>query len=254
MSGTAPGSRPHFDLDAAFDEDYLHFYAPYTSEEQNDADAALIGGLLGLAGGETVLDFGCGTGRIAVRLAQRGCKVTGLDRSERFLALARDAGAARGADVQWLGGDQRRLHFVEEFDAVISWFTSFGYDDDRTSRDLLARIHRALVPGGRLLLESLNVFQVAFDDCQETIRVDDDRMVDRKRFDAVGSFVAHERLIERQGRPPRSFTFSVRLFTVPELRDWLEAVGFTDVQAYGGEGEPFDVESERLIVVARRAR
>ncbi|MBI5851791.1 MAG: class I SAM-dependent methyltransferase [Planctomycetes bacterium] len=245
-------ARPGFDLDAAFDDDYLHFYAPYTTEERSDADAALIGGLLGLRSGETVLDLACGTGRIAVRFAQHGCRVVGLDRSPRFLAIARETALARGVEAQWFEGDQRRLHFVEEFDAVLSWFTSFGYDDDATSRDILARVQRALVPGGRFLLETMNVFQVAFDGEREVKKVGRDRMVDRKRFDAVGGFVVHDRTIEREDRPPRAFTFAVRLFTVPELRGWLEAAGFRDVQAFGGDGEPFCVESERLIVVATK--
>lgn len=246
--------RPPFDLDAAFDTDYLHFYAPYTTEERSDEDATLLAGLLGLCPGEKTLDLGCGTGRIATRLATLGCAMTGLDRSEAFLALARAAAAAQDVDVLWLQADQRRLHFTDEFDAAYSWFTSFGYDDDRTSRDILARVCRALVPGGRFLIETMNVFQVALDDEAKTVkRVAGDRMIDVKHYDADGSFVSYRRTVQRAGHPDREFTFSVRLFTPTELRSWLLDAGFVDAVAYGGSGEPFDLDSERLIMVARKS-
>ncbi len=246
-------ARPPFDLDAAFDADYLAFYGQYTTDDRSDDEAALIGGLLGLRPGEKVLDLACGAGRIAMRLAMGGCAVTGLDRSELFLAQARVDAAQRGVDALWVHGDQRRLHFTDEFDAVFSWFTSFGYDDDATSKEILRRIHGSLVPGGRFLIETMNLFQIAFDDAQEEPKtVGRDRMSDVKRFDPLGGFIVYDRSVVRAGRTTRKFTFSVRLFAPAELRSWLEAAGFVDVRAYGADGEPFDVESERLILVARK--
>ena len=38
---------------------------------------------------ETILDLGCGTGAHAALMAQRGCSVVGVDRSESMLAAAR---------------------------------------------------------------------------------------------------------------------------------------------------------------------
>src|SRR5690606_38711568 len=130
---------------------------------RSDAGAALIEGLLGLRPGERVLDLACGTGRIAVRLAERGARMTGLDRSALFLEHARRAAEQRGVAVDWVEGDVRELDDVERFDAVVHWFTSFGYFDDARNRDVLCRIRRSLRPGGRLLLETMNLHQVVFD-------------------------------------------------------------------------------------------
>lgn len=242
-----------FDFDAAFDEDYLYFYAPYLTTEQDDADTALIVNLLELRRDDQVLDLACGHGRVAARLAASGCRVTGLDRSALFLAKARELAAERGVDVRWVEDDVRRLSMLEEFDAVVHWFTSFGYFDDATNRDVLRRVLQALVPGGRFLVETTNVFHAAFDpDAWQVKRVGDDMMIDRKSYDATTGRQSYQRTVVRAGRPQRTFDFSVRLLTAPELRGWLEAAGFVDVRAFGGDGEEFHIMSDRLIVTARR--
>jgi SAM-dependent methyltransferase len=56
-----------------------------------------------------VLDVGCGTGRDAVYLAQRGWSVTGVDAVPRALAAARERAAAAGVQVEWVQGDVTRL-------------------------------------------------------------------------------------------------------------------------------------------------
>ena len=52
-------------------------------------EADLIESLLSETGGSTVLDAGCGTGRVAIELAARGCAVVGLDADPAMLAAAR---------------------------------------------------------------------------------------------------------------------------------------------------------------------
>src|SRR5207302_3126811 len=137
--------------------DYLRFYR-HLDEERSDSEAAEITGLLGLGRGSRVLDAPCGYGRIANRLAAGGAEVLGLDRDPYFLEVARADAKARGVDVEYVEGDLLEMEFAGEFDAAISWFTSFGYHDDETDRDLLRRYRRALRPGGRLLLETMSAY------------------------------------------------------------------------------------------------
>jgi hypothetical protein len=59
-----------------------------------------------------------------------------------------------------------------------------------------------------------------------------------------------ERTIVRGGTV-RRVPYFVRMFTYPELRDWLLAAGFTEVAGYGEDGEPLNAEHRRMIVVAR---
>ncbi len=243
-----------WDLDAAFDQDYLDFYATCLTDEVTASEAAVIAGLLEVAAGERVLDLACGDGRIAVDLAMRGCHVTGVDRSPLLLAgaeaRARDAGVALSLVEQ----DMRGLDVGTGFDAALCWFTSFGYSEDAQLQTILQRLHAALAPNGRLLLESLNVFQVAYEgsSCEVLELGLGELMLDQRRFDPSTGRQHCERTITRPGRSPRAVSFWVRLFTPTEIGTWLERAGFTDVEFFDGYGEPFEADSERMVVLARR--
>src|SRR5258705_12385039 len=77
---------PEFDFDEVFaPEDYLYFYHLRLSAERTEGEVELIWRLLGLESGMAVLDLACGHGRIANRLAERGCQGVGLDASPGFL-------------------------------------------------------------------------------------------------------------------------------------------------------------------------
>jgi SAM-dependent methyltransferase len=70
-------------------------------------------------GPRTVLDAGCGTGRVAVELARRGISVTGVDVDPAMLATARRAGAAAGVDVEWIEHDLTTLDLGRTCDVVL---------------------------------------------------------------------------------------------------------------------------------------
>jgi ubiquinone/menaquinone biosynthesis C-methylase UbiE len=126
-----------------FDEDYLYFYDEVLGA-QSDADAEAVSRLLELEPGMRVLDVPCGEGRIGGRLAARGREVVGVDVTERFLELGRE----RHPGVRFVRGDMRELAYEEEFDAVVNWFTSWGYFDSSTNDAVLGAFARALRPGG----------------------------------------------------------------------------------------------------------
>lgn len=243
-----------WNLDAAFEADYLHFYEPLLGPEIDDAEAYLLFDLLELRPGDRVLDAGCGHGRIANRLAANGCEVVGIDQSKVFLRRARQDAEQLGLTVDYREQDLRELDLDGEFDAVVHWFTSFGYFDDTTNRDILGRLHRALRPGGRLALETANLFAEVRDEAEHEVkRVGPDLMIDERRFEAVTGRRHVRRTVLRHGRPTREFDFWVRLFAVPELRDWLRQAGFDEMTALDGEGGPFDIDSDRLVMVATKA-
>ncbi len=100
-----------------------------------------------------VLDLGCGTGQLTVRIASElpGCAVTGCDFSRGMLehAVARAAGL-RSAAVRWVRGDAGRLPFrAGAFDAVVSTEAFHWFPDQDAA---VAEMHRVLAPGGLVLL------------------------------------------------------------------------------------------------------
>jgi SAM-dependent methyltransferase len=104
----------------------------------------------GVSPGEDVLDVACGTGNAAIRAADAGARVVGLDLTPELLDAGRHEAAEAGVEVEWLEGDAEALPFPDEsFDVVLSVMgCMFAPRHDVTARELA----RVLRPGGRLAL------------------------------------------------------------------------------------------------------
>lgn len=243
---------PAFDTTDVFDEDYLYFYAERTGDERSEAETELIWRLLELEPDMEVLDLACGHGRIANRLAARGCRVTGLDATPLFLRKAREDAAARGVSVDYHLGDMRDLPWPSRFDRVLNWFTSFGYFDDSGNRQVLAEVYRVLRAGGRFALE-LNHLPWLLRNMRPTVLTERDGnlLIDRNEFDSENGRMLSLRTVVRDGQR-RDMRFFTRLCTFPELRHWLHECGFATVHGYDENGAPLTLTSRRMIAVATR--
>ena len=103
----------------------------------------------------SILDLGCGTGRHALPLSQRGYVVTGIDRSEKMLAYARKKAAGIEDRLTFKKGDIRTLELGAKFDAVISMFAVMSYQT--TNDDLsmaIQAVSRHLEPGGLFVFDA----------------------------------------------------------------------------------------------------
>jgi ubiquinone/menaquinone biosynthesis C-methylase UbiE len=97
-----------------------------------------------------ILDLGCGTGSLAVLLAEAGHEVSGLDLSDRMIDVARTKSAAAGVDVDLCQGDAADPPYPPaSADVVLSRHVLWALPD---RDDVLARWVRLLGPGGRLVL------------------------------------------------------------------------------------------------------
>ena len=63
----------------------------------------------------SVLDAGCGTGRVAIELSRRGCEVVGVDVDRSML----DAARAKAPELEWHEHDLATLDLGRRFDAVV---------------------------------------------------------------------------------------------------------------------------------------
>ena len=183
-----------------------------------------------------ILDIGCGTGRHAIELARRGYRVTGIDLSPSQIERARVKAAAAGVAPDFRVGDARALPFREEFGlAVMICEGAFPLmETDEMNFEILRGAARALRPGGKLVLTTLNglfplhrsVGQFENEGLAEAASEGHD-------FDLM-TFRMRSRLTtrDRDGRPIE-VDCDERWYVPPELTWLLKQAGFSSVEISG---------------------
>ncbi|MEI9413197.1 class I SAM-dependent methyltransferase [Mesorhizobium salmacidum] len=241
------------EIEAYFSDDYLYFGDVINTPVASDRQARAIWKLLLLEKGSSVLELGCGYGRIANRLAEKGARVVGLDVSPILLEKAKLDAAERGVDVEYVLGDMRSLPWRNRFDAAFLWYATFGYFDDHGNEKVLREAARSLRNGGRLLIEHVNRFASLRDRSPVCYlaQCDNDLRIDIMSNDDLGDRRVGERVIVRNGRVRRAH-LSFSQYSFSQYVRMLRSVGFGTVEAYGEDGEVFTPESPRLVVVASK--
>ena len=199
-----------------------------------------------------ILDVGCGRGRHSRILASRGYSVTGIDLSEQALETARRRAEREGLAIRFQQADMRALPFEAAFDGTINLFTTFGYfesDDDHALA--IGEMARALVPGGWLVQDFLNVPYALNHIVPEDEREADGVHIAQRRWAEAGRL--NKEITLRCNGDTHTFTESVRLLTAGDFERMYLTAGLT-VEARFGDygGGPHTPESPRLILIARR--
>ncbi|HEX2076890.1 MAG TPA: methyltransferase domain-containing protein [Longimicrobium sp.] len=165
----------------------------------------------------TVLDVGCGSGDLAIALAQRGLHVVGIDVVEAAIAQARARAdalppeAARLLELR-VADALRPTQMRRRFGAVVDSGFFHVLEEDQRDR-FVDELAHTLAPGGRYYLLA---FAVEFDVPNSPLRVTDDEL--RARFAADGGW----RIVAM--RPAR---FLSRFAPVPSVAACIERVDET---------------------------
>ena len=210
-----------------------------------------------------ILDIGCGTGRHAIELAKRGYQVLGVDLSESQLARARQKAEALGVTVRFQREDARTLTFAGEFDvAIMLCEGAFPLmETDAMNFRILQNAARALKPGGKLIMTTLNGLFPLFHSVKEFLasqatagnaRYDDlsfDLMTFRDRSTIT--------ITDDAGRP-RELRCNERYYVPSEISWLLATAGFASVAIFGARLGAFSrddrlsTEDYEMLVVAER--
>lgn len=199
-----------------------------------------------------ILDVPCGNGRHAIELARRGCKVTGVDLSDDFLARAR-AGSVGVNGLDWVKSDMRTLQVSGPFDGAYCFGNSFGYLDYSGVQALFSVLARVLKPGAKFVLDTGVTAESILPTLQTRgwYRAGDILMLSERRYVAEASRLDIDYTFIVSGNTETHATSSYVL-TALELTRLLEGAGFRVQSMNGGlSGEPFQLGSPRLILTAR---
>ena len=211
--------------------------------------------IAGLKKGNSVLDAGCGLGRISVELALLGLDVTGVDIIQAELDAAADSAQAEGVPLNLIKADLRSFTTEKKYDCAVSLYTSFGYCDTiEEDMLILKNIAAALKDGGTFIIECTS---------RESAIM---YFTKGESFDRAGWHVNTEFTVEGAWEGLRSkwiltddnghkieHEFVQRLYSAQDLCDRLIDCGFSQAKVYGDfDFSPYDEKLRTMIIVAKK--
>ncbi|MEM1750089.1 MAG: methyltransferase domain-containing protein [Desulfurococcaceae archaeon] len=243
-------------------EEYIDWWKTYFTKEwlllepmKSGVKAArFIADILRIPQGSRILDLGCGYGRISIELAKLGYNVIGFDYSYDLLKIAEESAKKQGVRVEFVRGDMRELPYQNEFDAVVSWDTSFGYFTDDENEHVIHLISRSLKEGGRLVLDLHN--RDAY--IRKYLGVKEEDFGDYRvhsewTFEVLTSrLVIKELLIDLRTGLTKTYMSFIREYTIPEMSRMLRSAGLRIIKFYGDCSDRFDLESDSVQILAEK--
>jgi SAM-dependent methyltransferase len=200
-----------------------------------------------------MLDVACGKGRHSKILASLGHTVTGIDISPGSIAIAKKT---ENENLEFFVHDMRLPFYINYFDYAFNFFTSFGYFKTRREHDDAIRtIVKSLKPGGKFIIDYLNVHYVEEHLLHDEIKKIDSTSYTIHRWDDETHFYKKIKTEDPSLQKPIEYTEKVAKFSLGDFNDMLSYQGMQVKEVFGDyELNAYDVrERPRLILVAEKA-
>lgn len=196
-----------------------------------------------------ILDLACGTGSHALRLAQRGYSVTGIDESLSMLSVAKAKAEQSGIRTRFEKGDLGDLRLTGSYDAAYALYGVINLLTPRGAMKLFGDLHKHLKPNGVFILDFYTTSNLSNPplwwlkaDLKEgtLLRLDLDLTNRKKR---IQSF-RRTYLLYKGDRILNTFTeeHSERCYFPSEIRHFLKCEGFEVVETYGADNFEYKLE------------
>jgi trans-aconitate methyltransferase len=193
-----------------------------------------------LAGRRTIVDAGCGTGRFAAFLADRGFDVTGIDRSPEMLEVAR----ARAPAVSFVVGDLFSWRPSSPVDGVVCRGILNDATEGEDRQRALDSLFAMLKPGGLLVVNVREVEKTRARLAREPVVT---RSADGVFFRSEARFVGDVVVVDEtvsSADARAEHSFQMRPWSLTELDERTAAAGFTRVERR--------IEGDRIVAACMR--
>lgn len=235
-----------------FDSPFYHKL--YFERDDMEAAAFITKLVAHLAPGPNsrMLDVACGKGRHSKILASMGYFVTGLDISSDNIEYAKQF---ESRNLEFYIHDMRLPFRGNYYDYAFNFFTSFGYFRTRREHDDAIRtIAKSLHPGGKFVIDFLNVHYAEDQLMHHETRVLDGSTYNIHRWDDESHFYKKIVVTDPLLAKPLEYTERVAKFTLGDFTDMLsyqdlrveEVFGDYNFGAYDTRKVP------RLIIIAKK--
>jgi SAM-dependent methyltransferase len=195
--------------------------------------------------GQSVLDLGTGTGNMARELARLGCRVTGVDISERQIAEANRLAKEQGLSVDFLlrPAEETRLEDAS-FDVITAGQSWIYFDRDRIVRE----VKRLLAPGGRLMTSHIGWLPRLDSVARQTEELILKHNPDWSASDRTGQIPPTPRWIQDDFEVTAFFVYQEPLrFTRESWRGRIRACRAVGPELSAQELQAFDAELDALL-------
>ena len=133
---------------------YDEWYETKLGKHVDSVESECAFSLFKIKKGMRILDIGCGTGNFSIKLAKKGCRVTGIDLSEKMLDLAREKTARENLLINYYSMSVYNIKFpAGHFDAVFSMAT-FEFVEDM--QKAINEVFRVCKNKGQIMIGTIN--------------------------------------------------------------------------------------------------
>lgn len=216
--------------------------------------------------GNPVLDLACGTGTMALRLAEKGYQMTGVDIVPEMIAWSEQKAAAKGASVEWVVGDARSFQLHKQFRFIYMLGNAFQHFLTRKDHEaMLGRVREHLHSEGCFLFGTRNpnprnLLEARYTEPQTYPTADGGRLVasEQQQYDPI-SQIQHYTFLNRwfngegQLQKEKTERTALRYVFPQEMEALLFHNGFRIEACYGSwEQEPLSATSRYMIYVCKK--
>ncbi len=209
---------------------------------------------------KTAVDLACGTGSVAMRLADKGLSVIGVDLSEDMLCVATSKVGGRENSPAFVCQDLTQLYLPKAVDLAVCALDSLDYiTDPKDCQKAIKRIYKALNPGGCFIFDVNTPQKLRAMDGQVFCDEDDDVFcLWRGEFDddtnictyGMDIFQRRGELWERSGEVHQEYAYSQQ-----QLTAYLKNAGFTNIEVFADRRfEAPSAGEQRIYFKARKGK
>ena len=223
-------------MDPAFYEDYVAFINKYATYK-------------------SVLELGCGTGEIAIRLAKDNKDVIATDLSDDMLYVAKEKAMAENVDVTFKRVDMTNFEGYHQTDLVLCLCDSLNYVLDASDvKDVFANVYQALKMNGTFIfdVDSLYKCNVILNDYHEESHDEDFDFSWDVESDGAGCIKHHVVIVDRENDDCVDEIHIQKTWPVEIYGEMLEEAGFS--YTVFSDFDAYKEECERVIFVCRKVR
>ena len=208
----------------------------------------------------TAVDLACGTGSVALILAEKGLQVTAVDMSEEMLCVASQKAQEQERPVRFVRQELQKLYLPRGVDLAVCALDSLDYiTNPEDCREAIRRIYKVLNPGGCFIFDVNTPEKLRAMDDQVFLDEDDDvYCVWRGEFDEQTNICSYGMdLFQRSGNVwERSFEEHLEYaYSQEQLVNYLKDAGFTAIRVFGDRRmESPNEGDQRIYIKARKGR